>query len=46
MWLHCERGDCEKKNLRVAGLGSLARIQNHFHQYQISQERYQVPMLS
>jgi len=46
MWLHCERGDCEKRNLRVAGLGSLVHIQNHFRQCQISQERYRVLMLS
>jgi hypothetical protein len=45
LWLHCESGDCEKRNLRVAGLGSLAHIRNHFRQYRTSQEKYQVPML-
>ena len=45
LWLHCERGDCEKRNLRVAGLGSLAHIRNRFRQYQISQERFQILML-
>ena len=45
LWLHCERGDCGKRNLRVAGLGSLAHIRNHFRQCQISQETYQVLML-
>ena len=44
--LHCEHGDCEKRNLRVAGLGSLAHIQNRFRQYQINQETYQIPILS
>jgi hypothetical protein len=43
--LHCERGDCEKRNLRVAGLGSLAHIRNRFRQYQISQETCQILML-
>ena len=42
---HCEHGDCEKRNLRVAGLGSLAHIQNRFRQYQISQETCQILML-
>ena len=42
LWLHCESGDCEKRNLQVAGLGSLAHIRNHFRQYQISQETYRI----
>ena len=45
LWLNCERGDCEKRNLRVAGLGSPARTRNRFRQYQISQETYQILML-
>ena len=46
LWLHCVRGDCEKRNLRAAGLGSLAHIRNRFRQYQISQETYQNLMLN
>ena len=46
LWLSFEHEDCEKKNLRAVGLGSLAHIQNRFRRYQISQETYQILMLS